>query len=341
MLFSILIPVYNVEKYLKRCLDSVLCQEIRDFEVILVNDGSTDCSGQICEEYAAKDKRIKYYTKKNEGLLLTRRFSLKNATGDYVLFLDSDDYWDSSLLKELSMEIQTTPDCDLFLFRYRRILDDGRIIYEDKGLFEDRTVFTVDNRSVFLKAFVSSSRLNTLWSKCVMRNVVDIDADYSLFKDTKGEDLLQSIALIQNSKKIMYLDKVLYNYRLSSSGRGRNFKIKYLYDYDSVRSYVFGKLFEMGCDKTILQKFVERYMKIILSTLPRLCVSCSSYKEYCKEINNISLSRMMSIAESDDSYKMGAMYIKVRKELDKSNYYPEYMFYNAKSYLYRILDYLR
>ena len=65
MLFSILIPVYNVEKYLNQCLDSVLNQEFEDYEVILVNDGSTDNSGLICEEYAAKDKRIKYYTKKN------------------------------------------------------------------------------------------------------------------------------------------------------------------------------------------------------------------------------------------------------------------------------------
>ena len=94
MRFSVLIPVYNVEKYLDQCLTSVLTQDYSDFEVVLVNDGSTDQSPIICQKYAESDPRVKYYDKNNEGLLLTRRYSIKRASGEYIVFLDSDDYWE-------------------------------------------------------------------------------------------------------------------------------------------------------------------------------------------------------------------------------------------------------
>ena len=91
MKFSVLVPVYNVEKYLKQCIESVLNQTYQSFELILVDDGSTDNSGAICDEYASKHKFIKVIHKPNGGLLHTRRVSLAHATGDWYVFLDSDD----------------------------------------------------------------------------------------------------------------------------------------------------------------------------------------------------------------------------------------------------------
>ena len=90
---SVIIPVYNVEKYLNRCLDSIVNQTLKDIEIICVNDGSTDNSLQILNEYASKDSRIKIIDKKNEGLGYTRKVGLDNATGEYILFCDSDDYY--------------------------------------------------------------------------------------------------------------------------------------------------------------------------------------------------------------------------------------------------------
>lgn len=90
---SVIIPVYNVEKYLAQCIESVLRQNYRWFEILLINDGSTDSSQSICEAFAAKDSRIKVLNKPNEGLSSARNYGLKHAIGEYVIFLDSDDYW--------------------------------------------------------------------------------------------------------------------------------------------------------------------------------------------------------------------------------------------------------
>ena len=90
---SVIIPVYNVEKYLAQCIESVLRQNYRWFEILLINDGSTDSSQSICEAFAAKDSRIKVLNKPNEGMSSARNYGLKHAIGEYVIFLDSDDYW--------------------------------------------------------------------------------------------------------------------------------------------------------------------------------------------------------------------------------------------------------
>ncbi len=259
MFFSILVPVYNVEKYLKQCIESVLAQDFQDYELVLVNDGSTDKSPEICEEYAAKDSRIVYYSKENEGLLLTRRYGIRRARGEYVLFLDSDDYWEKGLLTKLASELHKKP-VDLVIYRFCRVTDDGKKVYEDRGIFPDHTYFDKTNKEEFVACFVSTSRLNVMWCKCVKRSILDVDTDYSAFRDKKGEDLLQSIAIIKNAQNILYLDDPLYNYRLSPSGRGRNFKEKYISDYEDVRAYVELQLKNMHCNARIMDAFYIRYI---------------------------------------------------------------------------------
>lgn len=292
MRFSILIPVYNVEKYLSQCINSVLSQTFSDYEIILVNDGSTDSSYSICEEYSKRDTRIRYFCKENEGLLLTRRYSLKLALGEYILFLDSDDYWDPNLLEELDRIITNKPSLDLILFRFRRVSDQGVVLYDDNGIFHDGEVFDKYTKNIFLKEFVSSSRLNTLWSKCTKRNIIDIEKDYSSFKDKKGEDLLQSISIIRNANSIYYCDKVLMSYRLSSSGRGRNFKAKYIYDFEIVREYVYSILLEMEAVESVLSSFAYSYIRGIshyLYLYAQVAPSYNKYESVLEDINSFNI----------------------------------------------------
>ena len=107
-LISIIIPVYNSENYLKKCIDSVLSQTYKDIEVIIVNDGSKDNSDKICKNYADQDSRIKYYSQKNSGVSVTRNNGIKYSSGAYIAFLDSDDYIESNfceiMLRELEKE---------------------------------------------------------------------------------------------------------------------------------------------------------------------------------------------------------------------------------------------
>ena len=97
MKISVIIPVYNTEKYLKECIESVLAQTYTDLEILLINDGATDSSPQICEAYEKQDDRIKVIHKENGGLSDTRNVGIDQCSGDYVLFLDSDDYWDDKI----------------------------------------------------------------------------------------------------------------------------------------------------------------------------------------------------------------------------------------------------
>ena len=103
-LVSIIIPIYNSEKYLKKCIDSILEQKYNNLEIILINDGSTDNSGKICDRLAIEDKRIKVIHKLNEGVSIARNKGLEMAKGEYIFFIDSDDYIDENIISLLKME---------------------------------------------------------------------------------------------------------------------------------------------------------------------------------------------------------------------------------------------
>ena len=100
---SVIVPVFNVEKYLRQCLDSILQQTYQNLEIIIINDGSTDGSDAICREYAGKDSRISYFAKENTGISDTRNVGIRQATGEYVTFVDSDDWVEHTYVEELMM----------------------------------------------------------------------------------------------------------------------------------------------------------------------------------------------------------------------------------------------
>ena len=114
---SIIIPVFNVENYLKRCLDSILAQTFREFQVYIVDDGSTDQTGVICDEYAKKDKRITVIHKQNEGVSIARNTAIEMATGEYFLFFDGDDHVEENCLEEL-YEAAVHQNADAVLYGY-------------------------------------------------------------------------------------------------------------------------------------------------------------------------------------------------------------------------------
>lgn len=116
---SVIIPVYNVEKYLNRCVDSVLNQSYRDFEIILINDGSSDLSGQICDEYAHKDNRIKVVHKKNARVSAARNDGLKLARGKYISFIDSDDWIETEMFRDMVQKAEER-DVDFIMCDYNK-----------------------------------------------------------------------------------------------------------------------------------------------------------------------------------------------------------------------------
>ena len=123
---SVIVPVYNTEKYLNRCIDSILAQTFTDFELLLIDDGSTDCSGKICDEYAAKDSRVRVFHKENGGVSSARNMGLDNAQGEWITFVDSDDWVHEDFLKKrLALALNDNADiayCDVeYVYRTHNV----------------------------------------------------------------------------------------------------------------------------------------------------------------------------------------------------------------------------
>lgn len=289
--FSVLIPVYNVEKYIDQCLRSIIDQSFEDYEVIMMDDGSPDSSVEICKNYSNRDNRFKLYHQVNKGLLLTRRELFKLADGKYIISLDSDDFFQKDILSTLYKTIQKH-DCDMVLFRHLLTDEKGDKIGESKVLFPKEKVFDLKNKEEILRVFFTSSSINSMCFKTVKKEIIDINEDYSRYKDVKGEDALQSIALFKNASKIVSINNCLSNYRSAQNNRSNNFKIKYLNNLFLVRGKVYDFLLEQ---QNLYDKYLDEFLDYFLATL-RIYLSqlidkvkINNFKEIIDNINNEKL----------------------------------------------------
>lgn len=223
MKFSIIIPVYNVEEYLIECLNRVYDQNYDDYEVVLVDDGSTDKSGQICDEFVRIHKNTKVIHKNNQGLISARREGYKNATGDYIVNCDSDDYLELDTLSSLNKVIvEGNPDL---------IIYNSYLAYENYKEIFFNNIFTegfIEDKSQVYDKLLLTHQINSLCMKAYKRGIVDYEQNYTeYFKCNYGEDLLQSVPLVLKAEKIFYLNKQLYNYRMKSGMTTKYNNIQY------------------------------------------------------------------------------------------------------------------
>ena len=243
ILYSMIIAVYNVEQYLEECLESILRQEYDNWECILVDDGSTDGgSGKICDTYAKKDSRFRVFHRNNEGSLFARRFGFLQSSGEYVLFIDSDDYIHKDLLKEVNYLIQKNR-CDLLVYRFQWVNQSSSV--DSEVVFPEGTLLGKDNTSKnrLWKRAVTCNSLNNLWTKVTKRECVDIEVDYTKFASLKsGTDLLQSLSILDRADKIYFTEKIFYYYRNNASGissnKGKNNSLNEINKYFKNRKQV-------------------------------------------------------------------------------------------------------
>ena len=150
-LFSVIVPVYKVEKYIHQCLDSILAQSFSDFELILVDDGSPDACGRICDEYAAKDSRIKVIHKENGGLVSARRAGYSISRGSYICSIDSDDYVATDLLEKAAEKISDySVDAVLFGYEYfNEYSGEKHLPKVGSGLYDGEKMETIRKNLIF------------------------------------------------------------------------------------------------------------------------------------------------------------------------------------------------
>lgn len=203
---SIIVPVYNVEQYIVKCIDSVIAQTYKDYELILVDDGSTDNSGKICDEYALKDNRIKVIHKKNEGVTATRDRGVKEAKGEFLFFIDGDDYITENAL-ELFTNKQKENDADLVRGSFCSIKEDGEI---KKHIVPTNTK-TIEKYFNYI-AKGCWNIWNNLYRASIFKAHVNIPHLITL-----GEDKLCNIQLLIGIKSIAIVQDITYYYVLRSN----------------------------------------------------------------------------------------------------------------------------
>lgn len=215
--FSVIIPVYKVEKYLRQCIDSVLYQKINDLEIILVDDGSPDGCPQICDEYARQYSYVSVIHKENGGLSSARNAGILAAQGTYLLFLDSDDYWNDAVsAQELFSIVRHEPQIEMLLFSSLDYFD-GKGLFERKDCIAHQTIQT-DNIISFYDSLLASGNLQVAaYTKVLKKSFI---TDHNLFfrEGIVSEDNEWFLRLLRVLTHVAVSDVPLYVYRYGREG---------------------------------------------------------------------------------------------------------------------------
>lgn len=260
---SVIIPVYNTEKFLKRCLDSVLNQTLKEIEIIIINDGSTDNSLEILKTYAEKDERIVIINKKNGGLSSARNAGLELATGKYIYNIDSDDYLESNLVLEQLYNKCEKEKIDILVFDY----------YNDFGIKKEYIKNIINsedsdiNKKQYIKDLINSKWGISIWGKLIKRELFEknkIKFPENIFM---GEDLLTTLKLIVYAYRIRKINKAFYNYvQHENQGTKTINKEKKYQDYYNL--YMEIKNFLLG--KNIFYKYENEFNEKIFEFSTRI-----------------------------------------------------------------------
>ena len=246
-LITVIIPVYNVEKYLPRCIDSIINQTYTNLEIILIDDGSLDRCGEICDQYAEKDKRVKVIHKENGGVSSARNVGLDNASGIYVTFIDADDWVEENYLYILLSNI-VKKNADIAICNYNRVTGNSIV---SNSLQNDTKL--INSKEYLIKVLNPQTGFGFCWMKLIKRESINnIRFNETL---TVGEDAIFNIEIAKNVTTIVSLEEALYNYRNRSSSVVKkydtNYVEKYLRAIQATRKYIFDNYKE----KDIIQNY--------------------------------------------------------------------------------------
>lgn len=281
-LISVIIPIYNVEQYLKRCVDSVLSQTYTQLEVILVDDGSPDCCGQMCDEYKANDNRVKVIHKENAGQGLARNSALEIATGEYVTFVDADDYIDKTHIENLYKALadnnaqavigtHTAVGCDGQKRKIPLLFKEG--VYEDQQIITDIVLPLIGADEEYPSdVMVNSSTCMNLYEMDIIRqnSLRFISERYAV-----AEDQYFNIDYFYYANRIVAVNEYGYYYYENTASTSRKYNEKrfertlnyYHTINERVKRYGLESVVEYRADRSFLMKIRVNIRLIVLSDL--------------------------------------------------------------------------
>lgn len=312
-LISVIVPVYKAEKYLHRCVDSLLAQTFRDFEILLVDDGSPDRSGEICDDYAKKDSRVRVFHKENGGVSSARQCGMDNARGEYTIHADPDDWVEPEMLEELYKKAKED-DADM-------VICDFYEEYRDKVKYIKQRPSSLNHEVVLRELFLHLH--GSCWNKLIRRSCykkwqVIFPQDISFC-----EDLYVNISLLKNEILVTYISRAYYHYLRVGN---ENSLVSH---YDKSTFYK---------DKMLMTCLLQ---KTLNTSSYSLSVRYVSYLMLCRSFVN---NRFTSVEYKDNCFRY-------RRFMLNYTYAPLYMrlflyfscigFYSLSYSLYRIMRYFR
>lgn len=275
---SIIAPVYNSEKYLATCIESVLAQTFPNFELLLIDDGSKDKSGAICEKYADIDTRIKVWHVKNGGPSRARNIGLGKSTGNYITFLDSDDYLSSDALEILYREM-TTYELDILQFSHQRVDYEGNLV--------NKCVKTKESEVISSEEYIKSSYFEwTVWGSFIKREI--IENNHLRFDESIkiSEDTIFISEVISHSQRLKKISNKLYFYTFNENSLTNTYKASDLLASITGMLDMADRLpdFKPFVDPNEYRKIVDLigYKDVPLSTIKELYnrIDIHNYKKY-------------------------------------------------------------
>lgn len=286
-LISVIVPVYNVESYVAECIESIQNQTYMNLEIILVNDGSTDASGDICDQYAAYDERIQVIHKENAGVSAARDTGIESANGDYIGFVDSDDYIAPTMYEDM-LKLMAEHDLDIIECTAFRNNGDTNIEGCNDGSLE------IFNRDEALKMAMYDCFV-AVWSQLYKRRVI---SDVRFPVGRKFEDSAVSYLFIANTKRVGHINRCLYYYRLNpNSTTQTSFDAKSRWDF--VLGYEERLQYAIDHQLPYVDDCNSLLMKAVLS-----CLTAYYAKPTGNQVYYDKCKKMIETYRNDASYKL-------------------------------------
>lgn len=312
-MISIIIPVYNVEKYLPQCLDSVINQTYSDLEILIVDDGSTDCSGAICDKY--KDERFQVYHTENHGLSAARNYALDRAHGDYIAFLDSDDWLEETAMEQFITMAETT-GADIVACRFFQEYV-GKTV-EPGG---PESEFIVEGSDILSTMVIDHKLTEDVWNKFYRASIFDS------IRYPEGwifEDKATTYKLLQKASVLAYTPSYLIHYRNRANSLSNTHSMKSLVDYWLVYRERFDTLGGIS----------EQYYRVALSE----CIGAISrmwrwYAECTEEEKEEAQKYLDEMQQFVAKHKNEVLNGEYSKHVKATCYYAKYQ----KPFIYKLL----
>lgn len=289
--FSIIIPVFNSEDVINNTINSITSQNYSNYEVILVDDGSTDVSLRICRDLASTNQRLKVFTQENSGPNVARNLAINHAIGDYIVFLDSDDNLANDALNSLNILINSSSDVDYFNCAISFYYDNGKshqLSFREKALLDE---------AILEESFMGDSLKGVCWNKCISRDFMN-ENDIRFQPDKlHGRDILFSRLCAYHAKKVIISNLCIVNSHVRDGSFSRSFSLKNL---DSALDLInkHEDNFKNKVPDFYLESFAYKHLSYVLILAVFRCNSKYQFREYHEvikeKLKNNNFSTMSS-----------------------------------------------